>query len=56
MLRRVGEVLTKAVDAPACAARVGGDEFMVLLPASDERTVLLALGSISMMLIGLRTW
>lgn len=37
MLRRVGEVLTKAVDAPACAARVGGDEFMVLLPASDER-------------------
>lgn len=37
MLRRVGEVLTKAVDAPACAARIGGDEFMVLLPASDER-------------------
>jgi diguanylate cyclase (GGDEF)-like protein len=37
MLRRVGEVLAKAVDAPACAARIGGDEFMVLLPASDER-------------------
>ena len=29
MLRRVGEVLAKAVDAPACAARIGGDEFMV---------------------------
>lgn len=37
MLRRVGEVLTKAVDAPACAARIGGDEFMVLLPGTDVR-------------------
>jgi diguanylate cyclase (GGDEF)-like protein len=27
MLRRAGEVLGKAVDAPACAARIGGDEF-----------------------------
>lgn len=41
MLRRIGEVLSKAVDAPACAARIGGDEFMVLLPATDERGVLL---------------
>lgn len=41
MLRRVGEVLTKAVDLPACAARIGGDEFMVLMPASDERGALL---------------
>ena len=37
MLRRIGEVLSKAVDLPACAARIGGDEFMVLLPATDER-------------------
>nr|WP_249334215.1 GGDEF domain-containing protein [Comamonas sp. PE63] len=37
MLRRMGEVLTKAVDAPACAARIGGDEFVVLLPGTDER-------------------
>ncbi|UCV01351.1 GGDEF domain-containing protein [Acidovorax radicis] len=37
MLRRVGEVLAKAVDAPACAARIGGDEFTVLLPGIDER-------------------
>ena len=37
MLRRVGEVLAKAVDAPACAARIGGDEFSVLLPGIDER-------------------
>ena len=40
MLRRIGEVLAKAVDAPACAARIGGDEFMVLLPATDERGAL----------------
>lgn len=37
LLRRAGEVLTKAVDAPGCAARIGGDEFAVLLPASDAR-------------------
>lgn len=40
MLRRAGEVLAKAVDAAHCAARVGGDEFMVLLPGVDERGVL----------------
>ena len=37
MLRRVGEVLAKAVDPHACAARTGGDEFTVLLPGMDER-------------------
>jgi diguanylate cyclase (GGDEF)-like protein len=37
LLRRVGEVLTKAVDAPRHAARIGGDEFALLLPATDER-------------------
>jgi len=36
MLRRAGEVLRKAVDAPGVAARVGGDEFVVLLPGADE--------------------
>lgn len=37
MLRRAGEVLRKAVDLPACACRVGGDEFVVLMPATDAR-------------------
>lgn len=37
MLRRAGEVLAKAVDSAHCAARVGGDEFIVLLGGVDER-------------------
>ena len=37
LLRRAGEVLIKAVEKPAYAARIGGDEFAVLMPATDER-------------------
>ncbi|WP_230530842.1 sensor domain-containing diguanylate cyclase [Microvirga roseola] len=37
LLRRAGEVLSKAVDKPSYAARIGGDEFALLLPATDER-------------------
>jgi len=37
LLRRAGEVLAKVVDKPACAARIGGDEFALLLPGTDER-------------------
>jgi len=36
LLRRAGEVLAKAVDSGECAARIGGDEFCLLLPAVDE--------------------
>lgn len=37
-LLRMGEVLNQAVQPPACAARIGGDEFMVLLPAMGTQT------------------
>jgi diguanylate cyclase (GGDEF)-like protein len=36
MLRRLGEVLAKAIDPPAHACRIGGDEFAVLMPYTDE--------------------
>jgi diguanylate cyclase (GGDEF)-like protein len=37
LLRRAGEVLGKIAEEPARAARIGGDEFAILLPATDER-------------------
>ncbi|CAM5769822.1 diguanylate cyclase [Labrys miyagiensis] len=37
LLRRVGEILNEAVKAPGHAARIGGDEFAVVLPYIDER-------------------
>ncbi len=37
LLRRAGEVLGKAVEKPGHAARIGGDEFVLLLPGVDER-------------------
>jgi len=37
LLRRAGEVLGKVADKQACAARIGGDEFVLLLPGADER-------------------
>ncbi|MCF4166692.1 sensor domain-containing diguanylate cyclase [Zavarzinia compransoris] len=35
LLRRAGEVLGKVVEKPSCAARIGGDEFVLLLPGVD---------------------
>lgn len=38
VLRRAGEVLTSATAGyPYCVARIGGDEFIALLPGCDER-------------------
>jgi len=46
MLRRAGEVLAKALDKPHQAARIGGDEFAVLMPATDEQGVVAVLENI----------
>ena len=39
LLRRFGEVLNGVAKAPNHAARIGGDEFVVLMPGSDQRAV-----------------
>jgi diguanylate cyclase (GGDEF)-like protein len=36
LLRRAGEVLSKAADEPARVCRIGGDEFAILMPQTDE--------------------
>ncbi len=36
LLRRAGEVLNSVIEKPAHACRVGGDEFAILLPETDE--------------------
>jgi diguanylate cyclase (GGDEF)-like protein len=36
LLRRAGEVLNSAIEKPAHACRIGGDEFAILLPEMDE--------------------
>ena len=36
LLRRAGEVLNEAIERPFHAARIGGDEFAVLMPGADE--------------------
>jgi diguanylate cyclase (GGDEF)-like protein len=36
LLRRAGEVFNSIVDKPSHAARIGGDEFVVLMPGTDR--------------------
>jgi diguanylate cyclase (GGDEF)-like protein len=50
LLRRAGEVLGKAVEKPCCAARIGGDEFALLLPGLDEAGAALVLDSVAELL------
>ncbi len=50
LLRRAGEVLSKAIDKPSCAARIGGDEFALLMPGTEERDAKLVLESIENLL------
>jgi diguanylate cyclase (GGDEF)-like protein len=35
LLRRAGEVVAKLIEKPNCAARIGGDEFALLMPGRD---------------------
>ncbi|UDY23353.1 sensor domain-containing diguanylate cyclase [Nocardioides sp. Kera G14] len=46
LLRRAGEVLAKAIDTGQCAARIGGDEFALLLPAVDDEGAASMIGRI----------
>ncbi|WP_245424068.1 sensor domain-containing diguanylate cyclase [Methylovirgula sp. 4M-Z18] len=36
LLRRAGEVLAQVVEKSGCAARIGGDEFAIIMPGADE--------------------
>jgi diguanylate cyclase (GGDEF)-like protein len=36
LLRRMGEVLNSVVSQPNHAARIGGDEFAILMPGADD--------------------
>jgi diguanylate cyclase (GGDEF)-like protein len=51
LLRRAGEVLTKAVDLPNCAARIGGDEFALLLPGVDAEGGLAMMENIEKLIV-----
>jgi diguanylate cyclase (GGDEF)-like protein len=46
ILQRAGEVLLKASDKHVHAARIGGDEFALLMPGVDEHSGAIMLDSI----------
>ena len=50
LLRRLGEVLNGAVSQPNHAARIGGDEFAVLMPGADQAAVLAMVDAIEKVL------
>jgi len=50
LLRRFGEVLNSVVSRPNHAARIGGDEFAVLLPGADAKAITAMVDTISELL------
>jgi diguanylate cyclase (GGDEF)-like protein len=46
LLRRLGEVLNGAISVPNYAARVGGDEFVVLMPGADRQAAIATIDTI----------
>lgn len=47
LLRRVGNILSQAIlNTPYTASRIGGDEFVILMPGADEANVLIVLQTI----------
>ena len=50
LLRRLGEVLGEAVTQPNCAARIGGDEFAILMPGSGWTEIAAMVENISRLL------
>jgi diguanylate cyclase (GGDEF)-like protein len=46
MLRRAGEVLSQAVEAPCTVCRIGGDEFVILMPATMPQQAEIIIGTI----------
>lgn len=50
LLRRAGEVLAKAVDKPLFAARIGGDEFAVVLPGAGTGEAGLVLANVQQLI------
>lgn len=50
LLRRMGEVLGKAANGGQFACRIGGDEFALLLPETDERGAELMIGQLEELL------
>ena len=50
LLRRAGEILAKSAEKPAHAARIGGDEFAIILPGADENEARATMENVSRLL------
>ncbi|KQV44428.1 MULTISPECIES: sensor domain-containing diguanylate cyclase [unclassified Rhizobium] len=50
LLRRMGEVLNEAVSQPHHAARIGGDEFAIIMPGSDDADVIAMIDNVRKLL------